>query len=192
MQETQTETPEKNKIASNGVIAMMMFVGCEIMYFLALVSAYLIVSQGQLKWPPPDQPRLPVGLTAFNTVVLMVSGLLMYMSNKQFKAGAKKKATNLLFLSVLAATFFVCIQGYEWISLIYSGLTMFSSSYGSFFYLVVGSHAVHAFIAIIVMFVIFFKMKNGTASAVAFNTSQVFWYFVVGIWPILYVTVYLI
>jgi cytochrome c oxidase subunit III len=190
MQESHSINRPK-KIASNGVVAMIMFVGCEVMYFLALISAYLIVSRGQANWPPADQPRLPVEMTAANSVILILSGILMFISNKKFIKGEQDKSLSFLFYSVLCATFFVVIQGYEWINLIVNGLTMFSSTYGSFFYLVIGSHALHAFIAIVMMIVIYFQMKLGKASKAAFNTSQVFWYFVVGIWPFLYITVYL-
>ena len=190
MQESHSINRPK-KIASNGVVAMIMFVGCEVMYFLALISAYLIVSRGQANWPPADQPRLPVEMTAANSVILILSGILMFISNKKFIKGELDKSLSFLFYSVLCATFFVVIQGYEWINLIVNGLTMFSSTYGSFFYLVIGSHALHAFIAIVMMIVIYFQMKLGKASKAAFNTSQVFWYFVVGIWPFLYITVYL-
>jgi cytochrome c oxidase subunit III len=191
MQETQTTPKRSKKIASNGVIAMIMFVGCEVMFFMALISAYLIVSRGQLNWPPLDQPRLPVEMTAINSIFLMLSGYLMFISNRKFISKQKEKATSYLFYAVLCATFFVIVQGWEWMNLIFNGLTMFSSTYGSFFYLVIGSHALHAFAAIIMMIYIYIQMRAGKASSSAFNTSQVFWYFVVGIWPVLYITVYL-
>ncbi len=192
MQEIQS-TPRKSKnIASNGVVAMIMFVGCEVMFFLALVSAYLIVSRGQLNWPPLNQPRLPVEMTAINSIFLILSGFLMFISNRKFVAGQKEKATPYLFYALMCATFFVVVQGWEWVNLILNGLTMFSSTYGSFFYLVIGSHALHAFAAIIMMINIYFQMRAGKATSSAFNTSQVFWYFVVGIWPVLYITMYLL
>ncbi|MDP7743878.1 MAG: cytochrome c oxidase subunit 3, partial [Lentisphaeria bacterium] len=61
---------------SHAALGMIIFVVCEIMFFGGLVSAYLVGSAGQ-DWPPTGQPRLPVWTTAFNTVVLLLSGWFM-------------------------------------------------------------------------------------------------------------------
>ena len=171
---------------------MILFIAVEVMYFLALISAYLIISRGSVVWPPPEQPRLPIPVTSLNTVVLLLSGFMMFLSNKAYLRNNKSGALSKLTISVVLATVFLGIQGYEWSLLIYEGLTFFSSNYGSLFYLIVGSHALHAVVAIIIMFWVWFKMKRGTVSDSAFNTAQTFWYFVVGVWPFLYITVYLL
>ena len=47
-------------------------------------------------------------------------------------------------LVMLLGAFFVVFQGAEWLALIGQGLTLTSSALGSFFYLIVGSHGLHA------------------------------------------------
>jgi cytochrome c oxidase subunit 3 len=86
---------------------------------------------------------------------------------------------------------FVAVQGFECVKLISYGLTLKSSSYGSFFYLIIGAHALHVAIALFFLLRQVAPMRNGTIKAEAFYTLQAFWYFVVGIWPFLYAVVYL-
>ena len=86
---------------------------------------------------------------------------------------------------------FVAVQGVEWARLLAYGLTMRSSQYGSFFYLIVGMHAAHAVAAIAVLLHARARLARNALGADAFAAVRVFWYFVVGVWPVLYAVVYL-
>ncbi len=173
------------------VLGMIIFVLTEIMFFSGLISAFNIIKAGNLIWPPMGQPRLPVGITAINTGFLVLSGIVLFFSNRAYSAGSFSRARKLLGLSVLLGAVFIGVQGYEWVRLLSYGITMTSSTYGSFFYVIIGTHAIHAIGAMIFMFRAYFKMSDPEAARDAFWTIQVFWYFVVAIWPILYSLVYL-
>jgi len=162
------------------------------MTFSAFISAYLVVSSSAPEWPPADQPRLPVEATAFNTLILLLSGLFTFRANKAFfLPDQETKACKLFLIAILLGSFFVLFQGYEWIGLIQYGFTMTSGPYGSFFYLIVGGHALHAVVAIAILAIAYRKMKQATLTPSEFWTGQAFWYFVVGLWPVLYWLVYL-
>ena len=68
---------------------------------------------------------------------------------------------------------------------------MTSGSHGAFFYLIVGVHAIHAVVALGMLGWAWFKLRAGELVDSQFWTVQVFWYFVVGLWPVLYMKVYL-
>jgi cytochrome c oxidase subunit III len=86
---------------------------------------------------------------------------------------------------------FVLLQGVEWVRLLREGLTMTSSNHGAFFYLIVGAHALHAMVAIAALSYVYFLMHRARLSSSTFIATQVFWYFVVVLWPIIYLRVYL-
>tara|TARA_Y100000588_G_C13760194_1_gene713669 strand:- start:71 stop:664 length:594 start_codon:yes stop_codon:yes gene_type:complete len=181
-----------DKALPNGLLGMLFFVLTEVMVFAAFISAYLVVRSGAPEWPPADQPRLPIEATAFNSFVLLLSGLFTFLANKAFfLPGEEGKAFRLFLIAILLGSFFVLFQGYEWIGLIHYGLTMTSGPYGSFFYLIVGAHGLHAIVAITILAIACQKMKQGILTPSEFWTGQAFWYFVVGLWPILYWLVYL-
>jgi len=93
--------------------------------------------------------------------------------------------------ALIAGTAFVLLQGVEWVALLREGLTMTSSNHGAFFYLIVGTHALHAVVAIIALTWVYVLMRRGTPALSTFTATQMFWYFVVILWPIIYLRVYL-
>jgi len=176
----------------NAVLGTIIFVMAEIMFFAALMSAHTIARATVLGgvWPPAGQPRLPVERTAFNTAILLFSGVLLFMANRRAREGYEK-ASAYLAGAIATGIAFVLLQGVEWAALLREGLTMQSSTHGAFFYLIVGAHALHAVAAICVLAAIYFPMRRGTLAPSTFAATQVFWYFVVLLWPVIYMRVYL-
>ncbi len=184
-------SPRRVPVVSNAVLGTLMFVIIEAMLFAGLISAFLIVKTSALgAWPPPGQPRLPVGETAFNTVALLMSGALLFVANRMFRADPTRAKLPLLGVILLGA-FFVTFQGIEWAALLREGLTLTSSTHGSFFYLIVGMHALHAIAALVVLSYVWLLLHRARLNRSLFHGAQIFWYFVVGLWPILYAQVYL-
>jgi heme/copper-type cytochrome/quinol oxidase subunit 3 len=182
----------RGPLVSNGVLGMLIFIFTEVMFFAGLISAHAIVrsqAAGQL-WPPYGQPRLPVEETALNSLALMVSGVVLVLAWFAFKREASAARIPLL-LSILLGTVFVGFQGVEWTALLAEGLTMQSSAYGGFFYLIVGAHAFHAVGALLALMWAFHKLDRRELTASQLGTVSAFWYFVVLVWPVLYLKVYL-
>lgn len=184
-------SPRRVPVVSNAVLGTLMFVIIEAMLFAGLISAFLIVKTSALgAWPPPGQPRLPVGETALNTVALLMSGALLFVANRMFRADPARAKLPLLG-AILLGAFFVTFQGIEWAALLREGLTLTSSTHGSFFYLIVGMHALHAVAALVVLSYVWLLLHRARLNRSLFHGAQIFWYFVVGLWPILYAQVYL-
>jgi heme/copper-type cytochrome/quinol oxidase subunit 3 len=177
-------------LVPNGVMGMLIFVAIEAMMFAGMISAFTIIKSSALVWPPPDQPRLPVQETLFNTAALLASGLCLYLAQRTF-ARDRKRARRPLLAAMLLGAFFVVFQGVEWVALIRDGLTITSSNLGSFFYLIVGMHALHAVAALGVLAYTWMRLQRGWLAQSQLAAAQVFWYFVVGLWPVLYAVVYL-
>jgi len=182
--------PGLRPILPSPVLGMLIFVIAEMMMFAGLMSAFSIVKAGALGWPPPGQPRLPVEATAFNTAALLASAIFLFVANRAY-ARNRDLAERPLFTAMGLGGFFVAFQGYEWVSLIRQGLTLTSSNHGSFFYLIVGMHGLHAIAGLAALGRSALKLRQGRLASSSFVATQVFWYFVVGLWPLLYFMVYL-
>ena len=187
---TPTLTRPREPAIPSGVIAMLLFVGTEVMLFMGFISAFSISKASALAWPPSDQPRLPVQITIVNTAILVLSGVLLILANIAFRRGNTKNAKKYYGVSMICGLVFLLVQGFEWVRLLSYGLTLTSSSYGSYFYLLIGAHGIHAVLALLAMLALWPKFKRGTLKASTFYSTQTFWYFVVGIWPILFGVVY--
>lgn len=176
------------KVISNALLGMLIFIVAELMFFAGLMSAFTITVANQLpgNWPPPGQPRLPVDETAVNTAFLILSGIALVISNR---LRTRSRAIALIVAWVLGAAF-VGLQGREWVALLSQGLTLTSSSMGSFFYVIVGTHAAHAVCALLAMAIGVYAYLRGHLSNGYYVGMQAFWYFVVLLWPVIYFRVY--
>jgi cytochrome c oxidase subunit 3 len=169
---------------------MLIFVATEVMLFSGFVSAFTIMRGSALIWPPPGQPRLPIEETAFNTLLLLASGAVLYLAHRRFRRSQASARTPLL-VSIALGAGFVLLQGREWVSMLSQGLTLQSSALGSFFYLIVGLHALHAVVALGILVWTWRRLSRGSIPPTTLAAAEIFWYFVVGVWPVLYWRVYL-
>ncbi|MBL8950353.1 MAG: heme-copper oxidase subunit III [Myxococcaceae bacterium] len=182
--------PQRRPVVPSAMLGMLVFIVTEIMFFAGFISAFTISKANAVMgmWPPPGQPRLPAEATLLNTAVLLVSGVLLFVAYRRFRVNAPSKSLYLVAFVLGAA--FVGLQGREWVMLLGAGMTMTSSTLGSFFYLIVGTHALHVAVCIVAMGFGFVRLQKGTLSREFFLATLSFWVFVVGAWPIIYLRVY--
>lgn len=182
----------REPVIPNSVLAVLMFTFTEAMLFTGLISAHVIFVANQVGelWPPPGQPLLPYSETAFNSAFLIASGVLLLASYFAYSRDRTRAALALFGGAILGGTWFVASQGVEWMALIGQGLTMTSSPYGAFFYLIVGTHALHAIVSLGYLVWAMIRMSRGVLTPANFASVQIFWYFVVAVWPIIFLQVY--
>jgi len=189
---TAGPAPVRRAGVSSGAFGMVLFLATEAMFFTGLISAFLVLRSRIGGWPPPGQPRLPIAITGFNTVLLLLSGYTMLRAVRLNRA-AGGRATRWLVATTLLGAAFLAIQGFEWTRLLGFGLTMSSTLYGGTFYTLVGAHGLHMLAALIVLLAITRRAIAARGSAPSDETLSVcamYWVFVVAVWPILYILVY--
>jgi heme/copper-type cytochrome/quinol oxidase subunit 3 len=173
---------------------MMLFIGAEGMFFAGLLGAFLVFRFGTIVWPPPFQPRLPIAVTAVNTAILLLSGYTMHRARRSIRHGNSRGLADWLAVTAGLGTLFLSVQGYEWARLLQYGLTLSSGVYGSTFYTLIGCHAAHVLGAVIWLLIVLALAKRKRFSAqrhIGADVCAMYWAFVVGLWPILFVAVYL-
>ena len=186
------KSPEKN-IVSNSQIAMIVFIAAELMFFSGLISTFLVFRFSGEPWPPPFQPRLPIFLTAINTILLMISSFTMWQTQKKIQQNSN-------FLSSFSITIFLgftvlLIQGFEWVKMLNFGLSAKSTPYGSTFYVIIGTHGAHVLGAVLWLLLLFSKIliiKPKKIENSNISLCAMYWHMVVGLWPILFILVYLV
>ena len=155
----------------NAVLGVVLLVGAEAMMFAGLISAYLIYRIGNAgPWPPPGEPRLPLGVTSANTAVLLGSGLLVWKGRPR--------------PGFLLGLLFLAVQGSEWARLLGYGLRISKDIYGATFYTLIGFHALHVLAGLAWLGVSLARRTGG-------GLSRIYWAFVVLLWPCLFALVYL-
>jgi len=181
-------------LLSNARLGVIMMLGAELMFFAGLIGAFLVFRLSAQVWPPPFQPRLPIGVTGVNTVILLISALTMQWAVGAARAGQSAVVVRQLMFTLLLGAVFLLIQGYEWLRMIHFGLTTSSSVYGGLFYTLIGAHGVHVIGGLIWLAIVCWQAKRGRFTKkdfVGVQTARMYWTFVVALWPVLYGLVYL-
>ncbi len=181
--------PEKG--IPSAVLAVIMVVIVEAMFFGGLISAFIIARAGQVEWPPADQPRLPFVITFGNMLVLLFSAFLLYLFIQKIKKA--RQSSNLLDYTIALGFVFFIVQGFEWIRILIFGIQAPPSLFASFFYTLIGLHGLHVLTGLFILIYARQKiLKAGSGEAYSYAlASGIFWFFVVGLWPVLYYLIYL-
>lgn len=188
------ESPRRAAL-DNVILATIFFIGAEVMFFAGLVSAFFVLRMAAPVWPPPLQPRLPVGVTGLNTLVLLASSVAVFLAGRALGRGDARAAVRRLQVAAGLGALFLIVQGYEWTRLVQFGLTVSSSTYGATFYTLIGAHALHvlvalAWLAATLRWTARGRFADGGTARV--RACAIYWHFVVALWPILYLSVYLL
>lgn len=176
------------------VVGTLLLIGGDVMLFAGLIFAFWVLRLAAPVWPPPFQPRLPLGVTAANTVVLLASSAAMVAATGALARRRSGALAGRLGLSALLGGLFVAIQGYEWVRLVGFGLTVSSGLYGALFYTLVGAHALHVLAALAWLAITAIQAAGGRftrGSLAPVQACALYWHFVVALWPLLYASVYL-
>lgn len=184
-------------VISSSALAMVYVITTELMFFTAVISAYIVNrASSRMVWPPVDQPRLPVQITGVNTIILILSAVCFTLGLRLlYKNKRKSHSANLLLsTTVLFGSTFVLIQGYEWLQLIGYGMVASKDLFAAFFYYIIGAHGLHVIAGLIAILAVSYQFYFSDFNEKYLNRlkmSCIYWYFVVGIWPILYYLVYI-
>jgi heme/copper-type cytochrome/quinol oxidase subunit 3 len=176
-----------------GKFAIWLFLGTEVMFFTGLIGTYIVLRMGSATWPDPEQ-RLAVGLTAFNTFVLITSSWFMVKSLHAIQEGDRKGMKNWLLATILGGTFFIGVQIYEYIELIGHGHTPNIDIFWSTFYAMTGFHGFHVFVGIVWLLCAYIGALRGAFSKenyLRLELAGLYWHFVDLVWVLLFTIVYL-
>ena len=168
----------------------MFFIAAEIMFFAGSCSAFLVLRLGAAVWPPPLQPRLPVAVTAVNTVILLASSVAIVAAFRALRPGDRAWRRGGLGVAAALGALFLAVQGYEWTRLVSFGLTMTSGAYGGDVL-----HADRRPRASTCSARCWLRRDDPALARGRFADARrgglracaMYWHFVVALWPVLYV-----
>ncbi len=184
--------PTRRQVVPSSVLGMLIFVVAETMYFSGLMSALTINKASAAVnglWIATGTVPLPVHAARWSTGLVLLSGVVLLVANRAFLK--RSKATGaLLGAAWLLGAAFLGLQAWEWRALVGAGLTLTSSAQAAFFHLIVGGHALHAAVALGALLLAWSRLLKGTLAGSFFFGAQVFWYFAVLMWPVIYARVY--
>ncbi len=172
---------------------MLIFVGSESFFFIALIISYLFYSRegGTLS---ETAKYLDIQKTSVFTFFLLSSSLTIEIADKKLLKGKRKAMLIWLTISIVFGLIFLVGQGMEYITLIREKVTISKNVFGSAFFTLTGFHGFHVFIGLVVLSILMGLIASKKYEAVeydAFNTTTVYWHFVDAVWVAVFLTVYI-
>jgi cytochrome c oxidase subunit III len=142
---------EEWKLPSRGVVGMACLIVAESAIFIIFVVAYLYYLGKSLTGPTP---REVLELPIFTTICLLSSSITVHFAvSLRCTTGQCKPSAQLwLAATVLLGGIFLGGTAHEWYELIYhDGLTLRTNLFGTTFYSLVGLHASHVIVGLIML-----------------------------------------
>jgi heme/copper-type cytochrome/quinol oxidase subunit 3 len=191
----------------NTKIAVWAFIGSECLFFMSLISTYLIYKGRNLVGPLPHEPWtdpatgqvfpaiLNIPVTSGSTFVLLMSSLFMVLAHGAVVRGDRKYSKFWLAATALAGTTFLGFQAFEFTEFVHNGLTIDRNLFGSTFFTLTGFHGAHVTAGVIwLITLLFIDVKRGLGPRDATNVDicALYWHFVDVVWIAIFTLVYLI
>lgn len=179
--------PSRRKV---GVIGLIL---TESALFTIFVTAYLFYIGKSTSGPYPDQV---LDLPIFATICLLSSSVTVVLAERAFRQGNTGVFQLWWLITIVLALVFLGSTALEWQRLIFrDNLTISTNLFGTTFYSLVGLHASHVIVGLILLvLVLILSLRRHVTPAHAEHVEMLSWYwhFVDGIWVIVFTVVYII
>ncbi|MDG2476407.1 MAG: heme-copper oxidase subunit III [Phycisphaerales bacterium] len=182
----------------NGKIGILLMIASEIAFFGTLITAYLFYIGRDINGPYP-QDVLEVSVAPFkvlfNSIFLLISSVWIVFAIKAMRKGNMRAFIFWWALTVLCGAEFLVGTGMEWYGLIVNdGIWMGTNLFGSCFYTLVGFHAFHVTMGLLVLTLILVLALIGKVHPRNIDKVDLvswYWHFVDGIWIAVFFVVYI-
>lgn len=181
------------ELPSRGVVGMVCLIAAEASIFIIFVVAYVFYIGKSVSGPTPkDVLTLPV----FTTICLLSSSLTVHAAVSALRQSKRDLCSLWLAATVLLGGIFLAGTGREWYELIYhDGLTIQTNLFGTTFYSLVGLHATHVIVGLIMLMLALVFSLNGAMThehSEKLEVLSLYWHFVDAVWVVVFLVVYVL
>jgi cytochrome c oxidase subunit 3/cytochrome o ubiquinol oxidase subunit 3 len=180
-------------LPSRGIVGMVCLIIAESAIFMIFVVAYIYYIGKSLSGPMPAQVlELPI----LGTVCLLSSSGTVHFAVSALRKNNISRCTMWLAATVLLGAAFLMGTAREWYHLIHDfGLTIRTNLFGTTFYSLVGLHATHVVVGLIMLTIALALSLRGSVKeehAERLEVLSLYWHFVDGVWVVVLTVVYVL
>src|SRR5579862_2279483 len=181
------------RLPSRGRVAMFGLIIGESAIFTIFVVAYIFYIGKSLSGPTPQQVlEVPI----FGTMCLLSSSFTIWMAEHAIARNRINGFALWLGATICLGLIFLGGTAIEWHKLIYrDGLTISTNLFGTTYYSLVGLHATHVIISLLMLTIVFvftLARKVGRQHAERIAVLSMYWHFVDAVWVMVFTVVYII
>jgi cytochrome c oxidase subunit 3 len=181
------------QLSDRGTVGMMSFVIAESAIFTIFVVAYLFYLGKSVEGPTPhDVLEVPV----FYTICLLSSSLTIHLAARRLERDAQWSFMALWLITIVLGGLFMYGTAQEWRRLIVDhGLTISTNLFGTTYYSLVGLHAFHVTVGLVMLAIVLVlgvagKVRHAQSPRV--GVLSLYWHFVDVVWIVVFTVVYII
>ena len=184
-----TQAPSLTK----GQWGMISFLASEVAFFSTLIVTYItsVTADG----PDPTPAILSLPLVIGTTACLLSSSLTIHLAERRLRQGQPSRFKLWWAATIVLGIAFLGGTAYEWRGLVVEhGLTPSINLFGSSYYTLVGFHAAHVTIGVVIMTATLFvaaSRRLPPLNHAAVGLVAWYWHFVDGVWIVVFSVVYL-
>ena len=161
--------------------------------FTIFVVAYLFYLGKSITGPTPGEMlETPI----FYTICLLSSSLTIHFAAKSLERDYRRLFLALWMLTIALGGLFLYGTAQEWHRLIYQhGLTISTNLFGTTYYSLVGLHALHVTVGLIMLLVVaIFGLSGriGVSQSDRVAVLSMYWHFVDAVWVVVFTVVYVL
>ena len=180
-------------LPDRGKVGMQSFIVAESAIFTIFVVAYLFYLGKSLTGPTPrDVLEVPI----FYTICLLSSSVTIHLAGKRLERDHRATFLTLWLFTVVLGSLFMYGTAQEWRRLIYEhGLTISTNLFGTTYYSLVGLHAFHVTVGLVMLAVVLGLAVAGRvrpSHAARIDVLSLYWHFVDVVWVVVFTVVYVI
>jgi cytochrome c oxidase subunit 3 len=182
-----TTLPRRGRV---GIIALIL---TESVFFSIFVVAYIFYVGKSLTGPYPKDVLSPPIL---NTICLLSSSITVVLAIRALRANSIRAFATWWFVTFALGFEFMIGTAIEWHHLIYhDGLTIRTNLFGTTYYALVGLHALHVTIGLMLILLVLILTMCGYMNERHVERTDVlswYWHFVDAVWIVVFLTVYVV
>ena len=176
-----------------GTIGMACLILAESAIFIIFVVAYIYYLGKSLTGPTPAQVlELPI----FGTICLLSSSITVHYAVAALRKHNQRSFILNLAGTVLLGSIFLITTAQEWYHLIHDeGLTIKTNLFGTTYYSLVGLHATHVIVGLIMLSLTLVLSLRGLVNeehAEKLEVLSLYWHFVDAVWIVVFTVVYVL
>jgi cytochrome c oxidase subunit 3/cytochrome o ubiquinol oxidase subunit 3 len=185
--------PTAGALPSRGRVGMICLIATEAALFAIFVAAYLFYIGKSLSGPSPAHVlEVPI----LSTLCLLASSATIMLAERALHQGYCVRFTGWWFLTMLLGVEFLRATAVEWYRLIFTHhLTISTNLFGTTFYSLVGFHAMHVTVGLVLLTLVLLLNLCGyvtQAQSERVAVLSLYWHFVDVVWLVVFLVVYII
>jgi len=179
--------PDRGRV---GIVALIV---AETAMFTIFVVAYLYYVGKSLTGPTPAEV---LDLPVLISILLWSSSMTIHLAVRALRGGRVQTFLRWWFLTILLGALFLTGTGREWYRLIVDhGLTIRTNLFGTTFYSLVGLHASHVTVGLILLLTVAIFASLGKVQREhepRLDVLAYYWHFVDAVWVVVFTVVYIV